>query len=204
MGTVKQKLIEDAEWLEDKLNQVAPDEDYDYDLCQNLIIYSAGVNKTMAKPDMNIASQLLANNLWKVAQLSPEDGNRLMDISADLYTSAMEEHDCHCTTKFWCADWKRMFKFWWNKWFGNNQLYRCRHLCCFCEFKKEYHIHCMVDISNQEVRMPAYLVRQVNDFFAKVRKKKAVHKVNETSIQKSEIHLSKEEWKRIRKEARKH
>ena len=92
MGAVKQKLIEDAEWLEEKLNQVS-DIHYDYETCENLIMYSAGVNKTMAKPDMNIASQQLANNLWKVAQLSPEDGNRLMDISEDLYIFAMEEHE---------------------------------------------------------------------------------------------------------------
>ncbi len=55
---------------------------------------------------------------------------------------------CFCTTKFWQADWKKMFKFWWNKWFGNDRLHRCRHLCCFCEFRKEYYVDCMVDLSD--------------------------------------------------------
>ena len=88
-------------------------------------------------------------------------------------------NECHCTTKFWCADWKRMFKFWWNKWFGKNETFRCRHLCCLCEFKPEYYIDCMFDISGQDntrrlvisrgsgkTYWPAYIVRQLYDFFA--------------------------------------
>lgn len=94
--------------------------------------------------------------------------------------------NCFCTTKFWQADWKRMFKFWWNKWFAKNKTYRCHHLCCLCEFKHEYYIDCMLDISGQDnTRVlgrgsgktfwpPAYIIRQLDDFFAS--RKKTMYK----------------------------
>jgi len=86
MGAVKEMLIEQAEWLEEKLNSVIPDgvEKYSYDDCQELIL---GV----ANGRFPFGNKALATYLWKVAQLSPEDGNKLMDIS--LYIFAMEEHE---------------------------------------------------------------------------------------------------------------
>jgi hypothetical protein len=83
MGAVKQMLIEQAELLEEKLNSVIPYDmsEYGFDECQELIM-----------GDIPYDNKVLATHLWKVAQLSPEDGNRLMDISEDLYIFAMEEH----------------------------------------------------------------------------------------------------------------
>lgn len=84
MGAVKEMLIEQAEWLKEKLNSVIPDDmsEYGFDECQELII-----------GDIPWGNKVLATHLWKVAQLSPEDGNKLMDISEDLYIFAMEEHE---------------------------------------------------------------------------------------------------------------
>ena len=84
MGKVKEMLIEQAEWLEEKLNQVKPEDmaEYSFDECQQLIL-----------GDIPWGNKVLATHLWKVAGLSPEDGNRLMDISEDLYIFAMEGHE---------------------------------------------------------------------------------------------------------------
>ncbi len=84
MGAVKEKLIKDAEWLEEKLNQVS-DTHYEFEACEDIIMFADNGN--------NVIGKTLANDLWKVAQLSPEDGNRLMDISEDLYIFAMEGHE---------------------------------------------------------------------------------------------------------------
>lgn len=88
MGAVKEKLINDTEWLMEKLNQVAPDKHYDYDTCQDLI--TLWPENVFMMSNGQLSS--IANDLWKIAQLSPEDGNKLMDISEDLYLFAMEEH----------------------------------------------------------------------------------------------------------------
>lgn len=54
---------------------------------------------------------------------------------------------CKMTKKPWYCDWKRMFKFWVTKWFNKDKRFRCRHLCLFCEFRKEYYDKCMFDLS---------------------------------------------------------
>lgn len=83
MGRMKELAEEYAEWLSEKLNLVVPEDHagYSIDDCFELITGSY----RYLTPD-------LATYLWKVAQLSPEDGNKLMDISENLYVMAMEGH----------------------------------------------------------------------------------------------------------------
>lgn len=88
MGAVKEMLIEQTEWLEEKLNSVKDEStpEYTYDMCQDIIM------NPVEWFDVKSCSTLY-EDLWRIAQLSPEDGNKLIDISEDLYVLAMEEHE---------------------------------------------------------------------------------------------------------------
>ena len=88
MGAVKEMLIEQAEWLEEKLNSVKDEStpEYTYEKCQDIICSPANWFDVKR-------CRTLFNDIWKVAQLSPEDGNKIIDISEDLYVLAMEEHE---------------------------------------------------------------------------------------------------------------
>ena len=63
---------------------------------------------------------------------------------------------CKLTRKPWYCDWKRMFKFWITKWFSKDEKLRCRRLCAFCEFRKEYYGDCIFDLTNHPYAPKTY------------------------------------------------
>lgn len=89
MGAFKEMLIERTEWLEEKLNEVAPDEDWDYDTIQDTIAVAVTPFDIVRIVEGVHKAQKYADSLWEIIRRSEEDANKLSRISWNLYTFAL-------------------------------------------------------------------------------------------------------------------